>query len=362
MDGGVHHSRGSIHHLGMGVATVRAFRAPTLTDLHRNLCSTIVHSPADKLDIISSVDVQIHNTISEAESMKWDFDLKSMWLTKSRWTMMVRQYLDPSELQAWIETCTGRIGTRGRGIAVLRTKTVAPRGGAATGHTNKETRRWGACMLALSYKAMPRPQITLYSRTSYLGYLAALDLSVAWMCGRYLAKAMGVPVESISFVWVNEALQYHNFKSMAFLLNHPEVKMRNLYRGIIIKRSIPEEYVPDFVASPALQMTRRWMQNVIDLDRQGKTLGDMNYNTYRRIRRRYHTEVRGHEYAQQFEGWSHHRKGPKKGEKKEFFKAYYPLPSIDVHTLDFSPIGMPIDGKWGVDYDESLGLEDDDDE
>jgi hypothetical protein len=324
-----------------------------------------VHAPPEKLDVISSVDVQIHNTISEAQSMEWDFDLKSMWLTKGRWSMMVRQYLDQQELEAWIEKCTGRIGIKGRGIAVMRTKTVAARGGAATGHSNKETRRWGSCMLAVGYKALPRPQITLYSRTSYLGYLGALDLSVAWMCGRYLAQAMGVQVEDLAFVWMNEALQYHNFKSLAYLLNHPNEDERKLYRAVLMKpdEKLKPKHVEVVNSSPALRLSRNWLQKLIKEDKEGKTLGDMTYNTYRRIRRRFHTEVKGYEYAQQFEGWSVYKKGPKEGEKKEFFKAYQPLPSVNIHDLDFSPILMPLTREYGVNYNgDDEEFDEDDDE
>lgn len=341
---------------------MRAFRAPTLTLLHEQLCKTIVHSPGAKLDVISSVDVQIHNTISEAESMDWEFDLKSMWLTPSRWSMMVNQYIDPAELQLWIEKITGRIGTKGRGIAMMRTKTVAARGGAATGHTNKETRRWGSCMLGISYKAVPRPQITLYSRTSYLGYLAALDLSVAWMCGRYLAKELGIGVEDISFVWMNEALQYHNFKSLAFLLNHRDPEMAESYRRMILTKKMTRAELELLKSSPALSMSRKWMERITKLDTTGQTYGDMTYNTYRRIRRRYHTEVLGYDQAQTFEGWSLWKKGPKEGEQKEFFKAYQPLPSTPVQSLDFSRIGLPLDKSYGVTYDGSGDLDDDDDD
>lgn len=327
---------------------MRAFRAPTLTQLHDKLCYTIVEAPEEKLDLVTSVDVHIHNVIAEAESMEWEFDLKSMWLTPSRWSMMVKQYLDPEELQAWLEQCTGKIGTKGRGIAVMRTKVVKPRGGPAQG--NKESRRWGSCMLAISYKAKPHPQITLYSRTSYLGYLGALDLSVAWMCGNYLAQAMGVPVESFRFVWMNEALQYHNFKSLAYLLNHPDEELRDDYRTMLIERKMSRKLHERLQGAPALRLSRKWLQDTIQLDRDGKTLGDMTYNTYRRIRRRFHTEVLGYDYAKQFEGWSYYKKGPKEGEKKEFFKAYQPLPHTYVHNLDFKAIGMPLTGEWGVDY------------
>jgi hypothetical protein len=323
----------------------------------------LVLATDDELDMVTSVDVQQHNTMTLAKSMEWDFDLKDLWLTKSRWTMMVRQYLDPAEVEAWIDRVTSKIGTKGRGIATLRTKVVLPRGGSETGHTNKTSRRWGSCMLAVSYKARPAPQITLYSRTSYLGYLGGLDLTVAWMLGKYLAKEMGVSVEDYQFVWMNEALQYHNFKSLAFLLNHPDPDKAKMFRKVILKGKTPKSLgVEDFRDLPALRLSRKWMQNMIKLDKEGKTLGDMSYNTYRRIRRRYHTEVLGYEYAQKFEGWSHYKTGPKVGEEKEFFKAYNPLPSVKASTLDLSPIGLPIDREYGVAYDGDIDDDEEDDE
>lgn len=340
---------------------MRAYRAATLTSLHDAMCGKLVASTPDQLDVISSVDVQIHNVVAEAQSLAWDFDMKSMWLTKSRWSMMVRQYLEPEEVKAWLDQCTTKIGTRGRGIAVLRTKTVKPRGGAATGHTNKETRRWGSCMLALSYKARPRPQITLYSRTSYLGYIGALDLTVAWMLGKYLAHELGINVEDLSFVWFNEAIQWHNFKSLAYLLNHTDEDKRDHYRRLMIEPAaeLTSDEKKLIKAYPGLLLSRKWLSKVIKEDREGKTYGDMTYNTYRRIRRRWHTEVHGLEFAQQFEGWSYYKKGDREGEKKEFFKAYGPLPSVHCSTLDLSPIGMPLNGTYGGEF---VGGEDDDED
>src|SRR5580765_453954 len=118
----------------------RAFRAPTISELHTGLCETIANAPREKLDVVTSVDVQIHNVISEADSMAWDFDLKDMWLTKARWSMMVRQYLDPEDLVLWLNKTANRVGWNGRGVSLLRTKTVQSRGGES--HGNKETRRW----------------------------------------------------------------------------------------------------------------------------------------------------------------------------------------------------------------------------
>lgn len=343
---------------------MRTFHSDTLTGLHTDLIKTLVDASADELDVISNVDVQIHNVMGYAESMDWEFDLKTLWLTKQRWSMMVRQYLDPDDLTAWIDQCTSKIGVKGRGIAVLRTKIVKPRGGAATGHTNKETRRWGSCMLTLSYKALPRPQITLHSRTSYLGYIGALDLSVAWMAGRYLANELGIKVEDISFLWYNEAIQWHNFKSMAWMLCNPDLELRQMYRRLMLKNksSLSGFELELLENSPALEMTREWLKKVRVEDHQGKTYGDMTYNTYRRIRRRWHTEVLGYEKAQTFEGWSKYKQGDRVGENKEFFKAYLPLPSVWIENCDFSAIKMPLGKRYGGDYVPGQEDEDDDDE
>jgi len=339
-----------------------------MTLLHDRMCHKLIHATADELDVVSTVDVQLHNVIAEAQSMEWDFDLKHLWLTPSRWTMMVRQYVPREEFIQWLEKCTKYIGLKNRGIAMLRTNVVKPRGGEAFG--NKESRRWGSCMLAISYKAVPAPQITLYSRTSYLGYLSGLDMSIAWMAAKYLAGELGCDVKDFKFVWMNEAAQYHNFKSMAYLLNHPDPELRKQYRRWIrfSEAKLRDTGDYEYVASrPAIMLSRSWMQKLILMDQQGLTLGDMSYNTYRRIRRRYHTEVLGYERAVQFEGWSYYKKGPKTGEQKEFFKAYHPLESVTIDSLDFSGIHLPYSpGKYGapllVGVGDDLEMELDDDE
>lgn len=332
--------------------------------LHDSICDKLVLGTKDKLDVISTVDVQIHNVVAEAQSMAWDFDLKNMWLTKSRWSMMARQYLEGETMEAWLSRCGEKIGTRGRGIALIRTKDVKPRGGAATGHTNKETRRWGSCMLNLSYKAKPAPQITLYSRTSYLGYIGALDLSVAWMAAKYLGNELGMEPEEFRFVWLNEAMQWHNFKSLAYLLNHRDDEKRASYRRLLMLpgSELIRSEIKVIKASPGLLLSRKWLQKVMKEDDEGKTYGDMTYNTYRRIRRRYHTEVHGLEYAQGFEGWSYYKKGPNEGDQKEYFKAYGELPSVPISTLDFSPIGLRFGESYSGDFVGGGDEEDDEDE
>lgn len=328
---------------------MRAFRAPTMTDLHERLCHKMVRGSVEDFTLVTSVDTQIHNVVAQADNMYWDFDLKWLWLTPSRWSMMVKQYLDPEEVLIWIQKIVDNIGTKKRGIAVLRTKDVKARGGAAQG--NKETRRWGSCMLAVSYKALPRPQITLHSRTCYLGYIGALDMSVAWMLGKYLATAMGEDVENFQFVWMNEALQFHGFKSLAYLLCHPDEEKTALYRGVLLSEDPKPKQLKLLKAHPSLQLSRSWLQKVLKEDKEGQHYGITRYNTYRRIRRRLHTEVYGLEYSKQFEGWSYYeakdikvRKGlAEVGDPKEHFKPYLVLPHTKVSDLSLSSIGLGLD-------------------
>ena len=329
---------------------VRAFKAPTLTALHDKLCDRLVLADVDELDVISAVDVQMHNVIAHASSMEWNFDLKSMWLTPSRWSMMCNQYIEVDDLSLWLDKIATHIGVDGRGIALMRTKLVKARGGKAQG--NKETRRWGSCMIAVSYKAIPRPQITLYSRTSYLGYLGALDLTIAWMCGKYVAEAVGCAVEDFEFVWMNEAMQFHNFKSLAYMLSNPDEKDASWYRDILIplEEDLSAAQLKVLDETPALRLSRKWFQKLLLEDRRGDSYGVTRYNTYRRIRRRFHTEVMGLEYAERFQGWSYYQAKDKAvkagqavvGEQKEWFPAYRPLPHTHVSTLDFGRLGLPL--------------------
>lgn len=340
---------------------MKHYHTHTMTQLHDALVDGLLFGTPDSLDLISSVDVSEHMVIAECDSMEWDFDLKTSWLTKQRWSMLIRQYIDPQDLETWIGRITSRIGLKERGIAVMRTKTVKPRGGEATGHQNKQTRIWGACMLSFSYKAKPYPTLTLHSRTSYMGYIAGLDLSVAYVIGKYLAQELGIDVKKLRFVWINEATQWHFFKSVSYVLTSPDDERSQLFRKLILAPSaeLDREHKRLIIDHPAIRGSRKWFQKVVAEDEAGRTYGALTYNTFRRVIRRYHTEVHGYEYAQQFEGWEYYKRGPLKGEEKEFFTAYKPLPSVHVDELDFERIGMPINRRYG---DPFVGGDDDDED
>jgi hypothetical protein len=295
---------------------IHAYNFATGNALHDGITQRLAFGAMSDLDLVTSVDVQLHNVVARAASFDWEFDLKRMWLGKSRWTSMVRQYINPVALEEWLDSCEAKLKGRKRGVSIMRTNQVAQRGNG----DSRVWRRWGSCMLAIGYRAMPEPQITLHSRTSYFGYIAALDLTVAHVCARLIGERVGLEPEEMAFVWHNEATQYHAFKSMAYIMGDPEMRQRFLEPDEPHTRQ----------SAPALYYSQKWLDSFAKEDAEGKLYGDMNFGQTRRIRKRWHTEVLGYDYGLPFEGGSHAARSQN--------RRFTPLPSVSSNTLDFSTI------------------------
>jgi hypothetical protein len=313
---------------------IHAYNYPTATALHDGITQKLAFGSKDQLDLVTSVDVQLHNVIARAASFDWEFDLKRMWLGKSRWTAMINQYINPVALEEWLDSCEAKLKGRKRGVSIMRTNQVAQR---TNGQKDRVWRRWGSCMLAIGYRSMPEPQITLHSRTSYFGYIAALDLTVAHVCARMIGERVGLAPEDMAFVWHNECTQYHAFKSMAYLLGDPDMRERFLE---------PEEPHTREEA-PALYYSTKWLDSFKKEDEEGKLYGDMNFGQTRRIRKRYHTEVLGFPYGEPFEGGNHASASQN--------KRFKPLPSVSSDSLNFDAVFKRARRK-PVDQEESLDM------
>jgi hypothetical protein len=294
---------------------IHASKFKTVTQLHDRMTHRLAYSSAEELDFWSTVDVHFCNVMLRAESFDFQFDLKDLWLTHSRWTTLARQYINPHALDSWLDLIEDRMsrgGKQSRGMALMRTNQVQPRT-----KQKKVSRRWGSCMLAISFRRQPEPQITLYSRTSYFGYLAALDITVAQTCARLISERIGVAVEDMSFVWMMEDAQF-SFKSMAYLFNNPE------YSADLESCNVDDK--TEQLNHPGLFLSAKWFDTFRKEDENGVLYGDMTWGACRRIRRRWHTEVFGYEYGEQFEG------GTLTDSQS---KRFQPLISVPSNTLTF---------------------------
>jgi len=297
---------------------LHAYRFGTVDQMHSGLLRRLATGDAETLDVATSVDTQLHNVMCHAKSFQFDMDLKSMWLGEFRWNMLIRQYIDPVALENFLNAIQARMPRRtSRGVATLRTNMVAVHQNAS-----REWRKWGSCMLAVTFRRNPTPQITLHSRTSYIGYIAALDIRVAQHIGELIGERLGIEVEDMSFVWVVDMAQYHGFKSMAATLMDPE------------HRELIENWDPNDRSKPGVRITKKWLLSMQKEDAEGKLYGDMKFGQVRRIRKRMHSELLGIDPETNPYAGGDHSVGSQR-------KAFQPLPSRMLSTLDFGKLARP---------------------
>lgn len=315
------------------------FKAATANDLVDQITDALLYNPhpeaetvmartsGQPVDMVSSVDTHLLNVVAEAESFQWEFDLKDIWLTKSRFSTLIRQYINPIALDNWLDTVEVKLSKRKRGTAVMRTNLVQKRGS-----NNRPSRAWGSCMLAISFRRLPVPQITLYSRTSYFGYIGYLDMTVAHLAAKMVSERTGVPVEDMKFVWQIEDAQF-SWKSMAYMFMNEERTKRLFDAREIIKEDKNDQVDDLYDRHPGLYVAALWFDRFLQDDEAGVKYGDMTWGGCARVRRRYHAEVLGDNYGDQFVGWTE-AGGTLKGQSK----TYPVLPSFSSSRLDFSAL------------------------
>lgn len=313
-------------------------QSATANDLMRDVTSRLVYNPspdasADHLtarglqpvDMVSSVDTHLLNVVAEADSFQWGFDLKDAWLTKARFNTLVRQYIDPVATENWLDTVEAKLRKRRRGTAVMRTNIVQKRG-----NTRRPSRQWGSCMLAISFRRVPVPQITLYSRTSYFGYIGYLDMTAAHVLAREVSERVGIPVEDMRFVWQIEDAQW-SWKSLSYLFQSEE-RAQGLWRAREACVEGGDAWEEIWEKSPGLGVAALWFDRFLLEDEDNVKYGDMTWGGCARVRRRYHTEVMGYDYGEKWEGWE--GVGKLKGQSRRF----KPLPSCHTDVLDLSAL------------------------
>lgn len=233
-------------------------------------------------EVSSATDVQAHNLKLESDSCEYKFDIAQIWCSPTRWTTLVRQYIDPEAYADWLEG----IRTMGmkRGLAFMRTNSVESRGAGR--------RRWGACILGFGYKSRPEPTLTMHSRTTFLGYIGALDLALAHVIARDIAHTLGLPGPgAIRFVWFVEAAQFHSMRSLPWFFQD-KGRTKILFKGPELKDD----------KRSGLAIAHKQLRTIRKMDKEGVLYADMSYAIQNRFRRRLHTEHYGVEYGEQFEG------------------------------------------------------------
>lgn len=272
-------------------------------------------------DYVNSADCQFVNVIMQAESCDYSFNIKKLWMTGNRWTSLVRQYIDPLALEVWLDMITDRIGAKKRGASFMRTQTVRSRAAGARGGV---TRRWGSCIIGFGYRSRPYPELTMHSRTSYVGGLGQVDLGVAHHLAKLISDNIGVDLADIRFTWSADMVAFHNFKCLSWYFQDQQNRKWLIHAKRYENKTNP---YPTSIP-PTVQQSYREFSRVRRLDEEGVLYGDEKFSQRSRVRRHFHTEVFGYDYGERFEGGENDHNAKRLAPLKDFWVEDAPFMSL----------------------------------
>lgn len=228
------------------------------------------------IDYVAGIDTVAYDNLLAARSMDYDFDLgRDLWLTKHRWSVLVRQYLDPQETERFLDKAVE--------IAVPRSKN-AKRGVVTSMFARNVAReakkhRWGNCMGTFTFRGTPGqglkygPVLALHSRVTYIAYIGGLDIALGAVLAREIADRAGVDASDFGFRWYVDALQFHGFKSLPLLF-------KKEYITDLDRPELRDRY-------PTQKIVGRWYDVIKQKYEDGEPLEAEKYGPLKRVRRRY---------------------------------------------------------------------------
>lgn len=249
----------------------KVLRAPDLTQLWHDV--TRWHLYKEEVDLSLGIGTNLNNVILEAQSAEYDFNFQEVWLNKARWTRLIREYVDPHDLTAFIQNSRIIYAEKGKNgvITNMPFRPVIRRG-------DLRRHKWGNCLLAATFRGTPnsrvQPTLTIHSRVSYNGYMLGMDMGVVHVLAREIAQ--GVP-DGIRIQWHLDVTQMHAFKSLPYLYGQTDLMavLDKIGKGDTSFNKFPTWY-----------RISRWWEKVLEFDGT-KAVSAEKYGPFKRIRRRY---------------------------------------------------------------------------
>lgn len=246
---------------------------PTLTELWHKSAHKHLFMKRDELDFIASADTIVYDNVLACDSMEYDFDMgRDLWLTKARFTVLQRDYLDLYDLEKFLDRCEEiGLGEAKRGVVTNM---------FCKQHKNSPKKyRWGNCMLAFTFRGgnkYEKPTLVLHSRVSYIAYIGGLDLALAYVLAKEIGIRIGLKPEDFRFIWHVDSLQFHGFKSIPYLLRHE------------LEDVLSEENSRyPWAEYPTIKLVSKWWRDMERKREQGISVASEKYGPLKRIRKRH---------------------------------------------------------------------------
>lgn len=272
--------------------------AENMTELWLQANDSIIWADADDLAYASSLDSMVTDCMGVARKATFDLNIgKDLWVTPSRWNTLCRQYVDPDRLFQWLENVK-EISTYNRGITAMDMNPVKRQ--VVKSNKRASRRKHGGCMRMVTYRAFPQPTVTLFSRTSYLGYIGGLDMLLGYKLIEQACDMIGdgLHPNQFQFVWMCDTWQFHGFKSMAYIFASGQDKFMRISDkkwdslvGRTFEVNGVEREIKPIEELPTWKLIRYWWKRINRQDQEGKLYQDMKYGAEKRIRRRFHAQT-----------------------------------------------------------------------
>lgn len=269
------------------------YRWDNLTDLWHGAADLILMGTKEEI-VSNGLTQLIFDPVLAANSLEYEMDLaEDLWLTRGRFTSLQRDYIDPVSLRQFIGKAA-ECSTQRAQISQMQCRMKGQRHVAY---------RWGNCIIGFTFRAHPKPILTMFSRTSMITRIGGLDLALTMCIGKLIAEARGENYKDYGFVWHASSLQHSALQGVPYFYTS----------GWIDEM---EEYTDEEIEElPALRGMKRQLEYFDDLDERGVM---SKLGTRRRVR-----EQRAEYVANGTLG----------------------KPKVPVNTLDLSKLKEPLDAE-----------------
>lgn len=249
--------------------------APTITELMAKAIRG--HLDCEKPDAVLNIETHLFNVQLIADSCEYKLDVgKELWLNKQRWSRLIKEYVPLEALDRFISQACEILDGSARDGATANMLFRDPA-------RYEKKHRWGGCLMGATFRGNGKkagdPCLTLYSRTTYMGYMALLDAAIASNIARAISDRVtfGNGKVKIGFRWYISSQQLHCFKTLPYIYSQPDL-MR-----------IVENTRDGGTISPTWKHVCKWYQKVLEhyLAWGVEMLDHEKYGPFKRIKRRW---------------------------------------------------------------------------
>jgi len=243
---------------------------------------------------LKAATLKLPSLVLVSGTMSYDFDLRSVWLTPTRWTKLVNLYLSPQALQRFVRSLERFNRSSVPTSAVLMFKDI---GGI------NETHLAGNCLLSLVLlRGLDGYEVVLHSRVTLLGYTCFVDAALAYVILKQaiapvlfkLSKRVPVSSSPVRFRWVIDDPNISVGAIWAYILNHRQGKISKDWVGYrriarVLQLLRQKEVQLKHYTDSQLGGSYRKLQELLDPDE----LKYFKKGRFRRVFRRYREYRRG---------------------------------------------------------------------